>query len=149
MQDLSSLTRKQGMEPMPPAVEAQSPNHWTTREFPGCCFQLLRLWQLVTQCRKPMQMETELGSPLEFGLPLPTAHPKNPRTHDRGDLTPLLKLSAILSLSRPFCISRQINCPKTQLWDFPGGAVVKNLPVNAGDTGSSPGLGRSHKPRSN
>ena len=27
---------------------------------------------------------------------------------------------------------------------FPGGAVVKNLPANAGDTGSSPGLGRSH-----
>ena len=28
--------------------------------------------------------------------------------------------------------------------DFPGGAVVKNLPANAGDTGSIPGLGRSH-----
>ena len=34
-------------------------------------------------------------------------------------------------------------------WDFPGGAVVKNPPANAGDTGSSPGLGRSHMPRSN
>ena len=32
---------------------------------------------------------------------------------------------------------------------FPGGAVVKNLPANAGDTGSSPGLGRSHVLRSN
>ena len=32
---------------------------------------------------------------------------------------------------------------------FPGGAVVKNTPANAGDTGSSPGLGRSHVPRSN
>ena len=31
---------------------------------------------------------------------------------------------------------------------FPGGAVVKNLPANAGNTGSSPGLGRSHMPRS-
>ncbi|KAJ8798002.1 hypothetical protein J1605_016885 [Eschrichtius robustus] len=36
-------------------------------------------------------------------------------------------------------------CPR----DFPGGAVVENLPANAGDTGSSPGLGRSHMPRSN
>ena len=27
---------------------------------------------------------------------------------------------------------------------FPGGAVVENLPANAGDTGSSPGPGRSH-----
>ena len=33
--------------------------------------------------------------------------------------------------------------------DFPGGAVVKNPPANAGDTGSSPGRGRSHMPRSN
>ena len=32
---------------------------------------------------------------------------------------------------------------------FPGGAVVKNPPANAGDTGSRPGPGRSHMPRSN
>ena len=38
---------------------------------------------------------------------------------------------------------------KFKLWGFPGGAVVENLPANAGDTGSSPGLGRSHMPRSN
>ena len=38
---------------------------------------------------------------------------------------------------------------KTDFWDFPGGAVVKNLPANAGDTGVSPGPGRSHAPQSN
>ena len=32
--------------------------------------------------------------------------------------------------------------------DFPGGTVVKNPPANAGDTGSSPGPGRSHVPQS-
>ena len=32
---------------------------------------------------------------------------------------------------------------------FPGGAVVKNPPANAGDRGSSPGPGRSHMSRSN
>ena len=32
---------------------------------------------------------------------------------------------------------------------FPGGAVVENPPANAGDMGSSPGLGGSHMPRSN
>ena len=32
--------------------------------------------------------------------------------------------------------------------DFPGGAVVRNPPANAGDTGSSPGLGISHMPQS-
>ena len=34
------------------------------------------------------------------------------------------------------------------MWGFPGGAVVENLPANAGEMGSSPGLGRSHMPRS-
>ena len=29
---------------------------------------------------------------------------------------------------------------------FPGGTVVKNPPANAGDTGSSPALERSHMP---
>ena len=37
---------------------------------------------------------------------------------------------------------------KTDRWGFPGGAVVENLPANAGDTGSTPGLGRSHMPQS-
>ena len=31
---------------------------------------------------------------------------------------------------------------------FPGGAVVESLPANAEDTGSGPGLGRSHMLRS-
>ena len=35
------------------------------------------------------------------------------------------------------------------LGDFPSGAVVKNLPANAGDMGSNPGLGRSNMPQSN
>ena len=38
---------------------------------------------------------------------------------------------------------------KTSFPGFPGGAVVESLPANAGDTGSRPGLGRSHMPRSN
>ena len=33
--------------------------------------------------------------------------------------------------------------------DSPDGAVVESLPANAGDTGSIPGLGRSHMPQSN
>ena len=33
--------------------------------------------------------------------------------------------------------------------DFPGGAVVRNPPANAGDVGSSPGLGKSHMSQSN
>ena len=41
------------------------------------------------------------------------------------------------------------NKQKEKTLDFPGGGVVKNLPANAGDTGSSPGLGRSHRLWSN
>ena len=36
-----------------------------------------------------------------------------------------------------------------QFRDVPGGLVVKNLPANAEDMGSLPGLGRSHMPQSN
>ena len=35
------------------------------------------------------------------------------------------------------------------LLGFPGGAVIKNPPANAGDTGSIPGQERSHMPQSN
>ena len=41
------------------------------------------------------------------------------------------------------------NTSRTAVWGFPGGAVVKNPPVNAGNKGSSPGQGRSHMPWSN
>ena len=43
----------------------------------------------------------------------------------------------------------EISKSKFSLRDFLGGAVVKNLPANAGDMGLSPGLGRSHMPWSN
>ena len=32
---LWDLSSRPGMEPVPPAVEEWSPNHWTTREVPG------------------------------------------------------------------------------------------------------------------
>ena len=38
---------------------------------------------------------------------------------------------------------------KKKVPEFPGGTVVNNPPANAGDTGSSPGPGRSHMPQSN
>ena len=43
----------------------------------------------------------------------------------------------------------QMNLSTKQKQGFPGGAVVKNPPANAGDTGSSPGPGRSHMLQSN
>ena len=46
-------------------------------------------------------------------------------------------------------ISHLFSRIKLLYWGFPGGAVVESLPASAGDTGSSPGLGGSHMPRSN
>ena len=54
-------------------------------------------------------------------------------------LSPLMKVVEMLLLS----------WLKNNRWGFPGGTVVENLPANAGDTGSSPGLGGSHMPWSN
>ena len=38
---------------------------------------------------------------------------------------------------------------KREIWGFPGGSVIKNLPAKARDMGSSQDLGRSHMPQSN
>ena len=45
------------------------------------------------------------------------------------------------------CMYQYIN--SLFLLGFPGGAVVKNPPASARDTGSIPGPGKSHMPRSN
>ena len=37
------LVPQPGIEPLPPAVEAQSPNHWTARELPN--EKLLKGWE--------------------------------------------------------------------------------------------------------
>ena len=46
------------------------------------------------------------------------------------------------------CLRQAEKCSKNNTRGFPGGAVVGNLPANAGGTGSSPGLGGSHVPQS-
>ena len=57
--------------------------------------------------------------------------------------------TAQLAMGGP-CLSKGggFKAEKTTTLGCPGGAVVESLPANAGDTGSSPGLGRSHMPRS-
>ena len=55
----------------------------------------------------------------------------------------------VRDFSTPLSILEKSNRQKKISRDFPGGAVVKNPPANAGDTGSIPGPGRSHMPRSN
>ena len=48
-----------------------------------------------------------------------------------------------------YTIDANVVIIQNRLLGFPGGAVVGSLPADAGDTGSSPGLGGSHVPRSN
>ena len=58
------------------------------------------------------------------------------------------KISTLITLKESTSAYQKIPL-KNKNTGFPGGAVVESLPANAGDTGSSPGLGRSHMLRSN
>ena len=67
--------------------------------------------------------------------------------------SPVVRKDSVLSLlwpgfnpwsGNPVSCATQQRKKKTE--GFPGGAVVKNPPASAGDTGSSPGPGRSHMP---
>ena len=62
----------------------------------------------------------------------------------------LCRVCSSFPLSPHRCQRHPNRSPDNQkyLQDFPGGAVVKNPPANAGGTGSSPGPGRSHMQRS-
>ena len=61
----------------------------------------------------------------------------------------LIKLSILLLKTVVEIVARAVRHEKENYEGFPGGAVVENLPANAGDTGSSPGLRRSHMPQRN
>ena len=63
---------------------------------------------------------------------------------------PRLNQEEIENISRPITSTEiETVIKKSSNRDFPCSAVVKNLPANAGDTGSIPGLGGSHMPWSN
>ena len=70
---------------------------------------------------------------------------RSPRTLQRRAHTPQQKTPHATTKTRR---SQKINIKKKKSRGFPGGAVVENLPANAGHRGSSPGLGGSHMPRS-
>ena len=71
---------------------------------------------------------------------------KSLKTHCQSKIIKNMLLAKLwLKLDR----ERDSQAFKINMLDFPGGAVVGNPPANAGDTGSSPGPGRSHMPWSN
>ena len=67
----------------------------------------------------------------------------------------LVNVRNLMEETHPAPVSTHSQQPSIQAWlqksnqGFPGGAVVENLPANAGDAGSIPGLGGSHVPWSN
>ena len=42
------LAPQPGIEPVPPALEVQSPNHWTSREVPRLEFEQILIRSLLT-----------------------------------------------------------------------------------------------------
>ena len=51
---------------------------------------------------------------------------------------------AVVTEDKPIIYFSITNQPPKDQWSgFPGGSAVKNLPANAGDTGSIPGTGRA------
>ena len=61
----------------------------------------------------------------------------------KSRITIFVYVTAFTTAKLPISLAKS----KVNWRDFPGGAVVKNLPANAGDMGLIPGLGRFHMPR--
>ena len=107
------------------------------------------LWKTVWRFLKKLKLEL----PYDPAIPFLGIYQEKMKTLIRKDTCTPMFIAALLTIAKTW---KQPKCPSTDDWvkkmwyrDFPGGAVVKNSPANAGDTGSSPGLGRSHMPQSN
>ena len=69
----------------------------------------------------------------------------------RGAMFPSLQQIKLVQIFQILIdvLSTERGMLKYPIMDFPGGAVVKNLPANAGDMSSIPGPGRFHRLWSN
>ena len=104
------------------------------------------LWRTVWRHLKKLKIEL----PYDPAIPLLGIYPE--KTVIQKDTCTPVFIAALFTIARSW---KQPKCPSTDKWikkmwyrGFPGGAVVGSLPANAGDAGSSPGLGGSHMPRS-
>ena len=117
------------------------------------CKLVQPLWRRVWRFFKKLKIEL----PYDPAIPLLGIYPEKTKTLIRKDTYTPMFIAALFTIVKTW---KQPKCTSTDEWmkkmwyilyngGFPGGAVVENLPANAGDMGSSPGLGRSHMPRSN
>ena len=105
----------------------------------------------VKQDRKWRQIKLQTEKEAVPYLVIPGHRPVSPL--EGCAVHPPLRLHTALLSGLP---ADPVNNTRGFRWDtqeaapgLPGGSVVKNLPANAGDTGSIPGPGRCHMPRGN
>ena len=113
------------------------------------CKLVKPLWKTVW--RFPPKLKIEL--PYNPAIPPLGIYTKKTKTLIRKYICTPMFITALLTTpqiwNQPKCLSTDEWIKKIWCRDFPGGAVVKNLPANARDMGSSPGLERSHMSQSN
>ena len=135
------------MELVPSAVEAQNPNHWTTREDPAwIVFLYLKLSSdyIGHIYRNPWTATFQTCA-----YHRKSYLDKNPNEYFKVKSFYFLWFFT-LTISSLFLRSRRGRCHQPMiisnptLQGSPAGPVVENLPANMGDTGSIPDLGGSH-----
>ena len=119
---------------------------------------LLHSWwecKLVQPLRRTVWLflkKIKIELPYDPVIPILGIYPEKRKTLIQKDISTPMFIAAVCTIAKTW---KQPKCSSTYKWiknmwlGFPGGAVVKNSPANAGDMGSSPGLGRSHMPQSN
>ena len=103
----------------------------------GCHF-LLQCMQVKSESEDAQSCPT-LRDPMDCSLPVHGIF--QARVMEWGAIA----FSMWMTISQLKTKSQELGT-KTSGWGSPGDSVVKNLPANAGDTGSIPGPGRSCKP---
>ena len=80
-----------------------------------------------------------------FGTLFPSQQSHNITFPMSGATVPAFQKLVLCGREVPLTLQDEVSW---RMGDFPGGSVVNNPPASAGDTGSIPGPGRFHRPRS-